>query len=261
MNHLAPFNLTQLQADFQAYLMDDVKGAAFKKQIVDDKKVGAKKRLGIYYDAYRLRIIEALTNVYPKLQAYLGDDLFNRSARAYIDLYPSTYRNLRWYGAEMSEYLRKKLPQHPIAAELASFEWALGLAFDAADEPVLQLQDLAAIPPEAWADLKFKFHASLQLLPLKWNTIPIWKALDVDATPPKPAKINEPCLVWRQHFDSHFRSIDATEFAAIELVMAGASFGELCEKLLEDKGDEASNSAAQYLAGWLNEGLITTTLD
>lgn len=250
-------HLEKLQADFQAYLFDDVKGAAFKRQIIDDKKVGVKKRLGIYYDAYRLRIIEALTNVYPNLQVYLGDDLFNRTARNYINLYPSTYRNLRWYGAEMSDYLAKKLPQHPIAAELAAFEWALGLAFDAADEPVLQLQDLAAIPPENWAHLKFKFHASLQMLPVKWNTIAVWKALDNAETPPKPNKINGSCLVWRQHFDSHFRSLEATEFAAIELVMAGASFGELCEKLLEEKGEEATNTAAQYLAGWLNEGLIS----
>jgi hypothetical protein len=252
MSHLA-----KLQADFQAYLFDDVKGAAFKKQIIDDKKVGAKKRLGIYYDAYRLRIIEALTSVYPKLQAYLGDNLFNSTARAYIDLHPSTYRNMRWYGAQMSEYLRKKLPQHPVAAEIAAFEWALGLAFDAEDAPILTLQDLAEIPPENWADLRFKFHPSLQMLPLKWNTIPVWKALDIEETPPKPAKINEPCVVWRQHLDSHFRSVDATEYAAIELVIAGASFGELCEKLLEHKGDEATNAAAQYLAGWLNEGLIT----
>ena len=36
-------HLSQLQADFQAYLMDDVKGAAFKAHIINDKKVGAKK--------------------------------------------------------------------------------------------------------------------------------------------------------------------------------------------------------------------------
>ena len=32
--------LAQLQSDFQAYLMDDVKGAAFKAHIINDKKVG-----------------------------------------------------------------------------------------------------------------------------------------------------------------------------------------------------------------------------
>ena len=61
--------LAQLQSDFQAYLMVDVKGAAFKAHIINDKKVGVKKRLGIYYDGYRLRIIEALANAYPILKA------------------------------------------------------------------------------------------------------------------------------------------------------------------------------------------------
>ena len=37
-------------------------------------------------------------------------------------------------------------PQHPIAAEMAAFEWALSLAFDAEDASILSLQDLAEIP-------------------------------------------------------------------------------------------------------------------
>ena len=65
--------LAKLQSDFQAYLMNDVKGAAFKAHMIDDEKVGAKKRLGIYVDAYRLRIIEALATTYPKLKALLVD--------------------------------------------------------------------------------------------------------------------------------------------------------------------------------------------
>lgn len=254
MNHLE-----KLQADFQAYLFDDVKGAAFKKYIIDDKKVGVKKRLGIYYDAYRLRIIEALASAYPNLKKLLGDDLFDSTARTYIDLYPSTYRNMRWVGDKMDAHLAKTLTKHAIAAEMARFEWALGLAFDAEDAPVLSLQDLAVIPPENWADLRFQLHPSAQLLPLKWNVLSVWQALDTDETVPKFEKINKPCLVWRQNMGSYFRSLDVTEYAAIELVMAGASFGELCEKLLEDKGDEATNTAAQYLAGWLNEGLIAAS--
>jgi Putative DNA-binding domain len=99
-------HLSQLQSDFQAYLLDASKGAGFTKQIVNDKKVGVKKRLGIYADAYRLRIIEALSNSYPILKALLGDDLFEQAARSYIDLYPSTYRNMRWVGDKMAEHLQ-----------------------------------------------------------------------------------------------------------------------------------------------------------
>lgn len=258
MSHLA-----KLQSDFQAYLMDENKGAAFKKQIINDKKVGVKKRLGIYYDAYRLRIIEALCNVYPHLKNLLGDDLFDKTARAYIDLYPSTYRNMRWVGGEMSAYLCKSLPQHPIAAELATFEWSLGLAFDAEDAPILTLQDLAEIPPENWADLRFKLQPSVQLLALKWNVLLVWQALNTEETPPAAAQINEPCVVWRKDFNAHYRSLEVAEFQAIQQVMAGASFGELCEKLQENANEEQATDgqsirqAAQYLSGWLNEGLIT----
>jgi hypothetical protein len=252
-------HLSQLQSDFQAYLLDTNKGAAFTKQIVNDKKVGVKTRLGIYADAYRLRIIEALANSYPILKALLGDDLFEKAARLYIDKYPSTYRNMRWVGDEMHAHLQANFPQYPIAAEMATFEWALGLAFDAEDAPILTLQDLAAIPPENWADLRFKFHPSMQLLTFKFNVVRFWQALNNEEAPPKLAEINEPCVVWRKNLNSHYRSLDITEYSAIQAIIAGASFGELCEKLQENGDAEtATMQAAQYLAGWLNEGLLTT---
>ena len=251
-------HLSQLQSDFQAYLLDANKGAAFTKQIVNDKKVGVKTRLGIYADAYRLRIIEALANSYPILKALLGDDLFEQAARSYIDLYPSTYRNMRWVGDQMSAHLQANYPQYPIAAEMATFEWALGLAFDAEDAPILTLQNLAEIPPENWADLRFQFHPSMQLFTFKFNVLRVWQALNSEESPPKISQIDEPCSVWRKDLNSHYRSLEFAEYSAIQFVIAGASFGELCEKLQENGTEEqATMQAAQYLSSWLNEGLMT----
>jgi hypothetical protein len=249
--------LAKLQNDFQAYIIDQAKGVDFKQRIVNDKKVGAKKRLGIYADGYRLRIIEALATAYPKLQAFLGGQLFNQTARAYIDAYPSHYRNMRWVGDEMDTHLRKTLPQHVIAAELARFEWVLGLAFDADDAPILQLQDLAEVPPEAWGELRFAFHPSLQLLDLDWNVIPVWQSLDADETPPEPQEIHEPCLVWRSDMNSHYRTIEVLEHKAVQNVMAGATFAALCEGLFTTLGDDATQQAAQYLSTWLEAGMIS----
>jgi hypothetical protein len=254
-------NLAQLQSDFQAYLLDSSKGATFKKLIVNDKKVGVKKRLGIYSDAYRLRIIEALSNSYPILKALLGDDLFEQAARLYIDQYPSTYRNMRWVGDKMSEHLQENFPQYPIAAEMATFEWGLSLAFDADDAPILGLQDLTAIAPENWADLRFQFRPSMQLFTFKWNVLLVWQALNSEESAPKISQIEEPCVVWRKDLNSHYRSLDLGEYAAIQLVIAGTSFGELCEKIQENATEEAATmQAAQYLSGWLNEGLMKKTL-
>ena len=251
-------NLANLQAGFQAYLRDDARSTAFKS-IVDDKKVGATKRLKIYHDAYRFRIIDALAAAYPKLQVYLGGGLFEDTARSYLTKTPSVYPNLRWYGEKMPAHLQQALPKHPIAAEMAYFEWALSLAFDAEDAPVLQLQDLAAVPPEYWGELRFKFQASVQLLALKHNTVAVWQALDMEETPPKPEKMTDThWLIWRQDLTSKFRSLTASEVLALQMALASASFGEICEKLFESLGDDATMQAAQYLAGWLQAGLITS---
>lgn len=252
--------LAQLQANFQAYLIDENHGDEFKKNIVDDAKVGVKKRLSIYADAYRLRIIEALSNSYPKLKALLGDDLFDTTARTYIDAYPSKYRNMRWVGDQMATHLADTLSQHPIAAEMASFEWALGLAFDAEDLPVLKMQDLALIAPENWADLALKFDPSVQLLTLKWNVLLVWQALDLNINPPAPVLINQACLIWRQETNSHYQSLDKTELYAVQMVLKGSSFGILCDHLHGSFSDEeAITKAAGFLNGWLIRNMLSAS--
>ncbi len=247
--------LAKLQADFQASIINE-DHTMFKTRVVDDAKVGAEKRLSIYADAYRLRIIEALSTAYPKLHSLLGDALFDSTARDYIDYYPSEYRNMRWVGDKMAKHLLNVLPQHPIAAELAKFEWALGLAFDAESVAIVSVQDLAAISPETWGVLSFELHPAVQLLDLTWNVIPVWQALDAEEAPPVPVQNHEACLVWRADLNSHYRSMDAQEFQMLKHINAGATFGELCEILYETLGDSATQQAAQYLASWLEAGII-----
>lgn len=261
-------NLSKLQANFQAYLMCDIRGAAFATSITNDSKVTVKRRLGIYFDAYRLRIIEALATSYPKLKLLLGDDLFDNTALAYLEEYPSKFRNLRWYGDQMRDYLLSVMPQHPIAAEMSAFEWTLLLAFDAANVPELKIQDLAEIPPENWSELKFKFQPALHLLPLRWNTIAMWNAFDAKISPPALEQYSyyTTWIIWRQDLNSQFRSMEETEVLALRMGISGASFGEICDELLEvmnevdckDIGEQqATILAAQYLASWLNAGIIS----
>lgn len=253
-------DLTKLQADFQAYLLGDGQLGPFHAHIVDDPKVGAVRRLGIYHDAYRLRLIEVLASGYPKLHMLLGDERFDQEARAYIDAHPSSFRNVRWYGDAMRAHLAKTLPQHPIAAELAGFEWALSLAFDAPDTPVLQVQDLAAIAPEDWGGLCFKLQPALQMLRLDWNTVAVWKALDAEQAPPAPERnpASEAWLIWRRDLNAHFRSLDTMEEAALRQALDGMCFADICAGLSDElPQQESAMQAANYLAAWLQEGMLS----
>ncbi|MBA3591093.1 MAG: putative DNA-binding domain-containing protein, partial [Methylibium sp.] len=83
---------------------------------------------------------------------------FDAAARAYVAAHPSTDSNLRWFGAAFADWLFKACPNDPDIGELASLDGALRRAFDAADAPVLGLDELAALPAEDWARVGLEFQ-------------------------------------------------------------------------------------------------------
>ncbi|PJB03309.1 MAG: DUF2063 domain-containing protein, partial [Hydrogenophilales bacterium CG_4_9_14_3_um_filter_63_34] len=155
-------------------------------------------------------------------------------------------------------HLAAALPQHPIAGELARFEWTLALAFDSTDAPVLGGADLAAVPPEDWGRLRFALHPSARVLDMKLNTVAVWKALDEDRAPPPIEETASAWLIWRKELNPHYRSLDPGERASLTLIANGACFAEVCEALNGDEAEsDAAARAAGFLAAWLGDGLLS----
>lgn len=252
--------LAELQSAFQHYLQEEQPKLnthpALRAAMVDDATVGIRKRLNIYHHAYRVRMQEALGTVYPNLSKWLGCQQFNQVVLDFIADQPSTYRNLRWMGDTLDEYLRTHYPEQALSADLAAFEWSLSLAFDAEDLSALSLQDLGEIPPDQWNDLRFNWHPSVRLNTAQTQVVAAWQALEADETP-EAALQQTHYMVWRQEMMSYFKTLDAREYSAIKLMMTGHSFGELCEALtLTESDEQAVNLAATYLSEWLNAGML-----
>ena len=179
--------LLRLENDFKDCVLGnrlDMRG-----QVVGDARADAEERIHVYVEGYRLRLLEVLQDNFPGLRGLLGDNQFDALGRAYIEAHPSTHASVRWFSRQLAGFLRSTAPYsgHPVLAELAAFEWAQGLAFDAADAPVLDVQALATLPPESWGRVRFGFHASLQRLDLDWNAPKIWQAVDAEEDVPEPA--------------------------------------------------------------------------
>jgi len=215
--------------------------------------------LAIYHRAYRLRISEALSKAYDKTHAYLGDDMFAELSLGYIAQHPSQYANMRWVGDRFAAYLTQALQEHPLVAELAAFEWALSIAFDAEDATPLTAQDLAAVTEEQWECIGFALHPSLQLLTMQTNAVASWLALDQQQTPPMPLSQETAVdwLIWRKELQPHFRSLDADEARALRGLLQGQSFSMLCEQIADSSEDEAiMTRIAGWLQTWLVEGIL-----
>ncbi|MDY7539994.1 DNA-binding domain-containing protein [Undibacterium sp. RTI2.1] len=260
--------LLELQQEFQDFILGPQADTAFSQHIGHPSgrsDFATDARLAIYYDAYRLRLREALSDAFDKTHRYIGDDLFHQACHAYCQTHPSLSRNLRWYGAKFPTFLKNYLSDYPIAAELAEFEWLLSLAFDAEDQPVLRLSDMATVAPEDWAQIGFVCQASQHFLHARWNSVALWMALGEQAqqkvqqqSPPDPVYSEEGTvwLIWRKDLQAHFRSISAAEYTALTGLNEGQSFAEVCETAAE-KNPDSTMQIAGWLQTWLNEDLLS----
>lgn len=253
-------SLRALQADFQGYLLDPGQ-RAIAERVAGTARVDADTRLGVYAEAYRLRLLEALDTDFPTLHTLLGDDEFDRMGRAYIDAHPSRHFSIRWFGQGLSEFLRITAPysEHPALTEMAAFEWTMTLAFDAADDPIVTLDDMTAVPPPAWPEMRFTPHASLHRLDLRWNVPTVWKAraADQDIEPPVENAVPVAWILWRQELNTYFRSLEVDEAWTLDAMIAGQTFADICQGLCEWIDEQhVAPHAAGLLKRWITDGMI-----
>lgn len=231
--------------------------------VVADGRGSAAERLGVYVDAYRLRLIEALGIDYPTLQAVLGAPEFERLCRAYIDTYPSTTPSVRWFGRNLPGFLAATpaYATRPVLSELASFEWTQGETFDAPDAAKLSIADIAAVPPAAWAGMRLLPHPSVRRLDLRCNVPAIFRAQAAGKKRPAPKRTAAalPWLLWRDEvLDIRWRSLKADEAQAFDAICANRSFAEVCELLCGHvDAAQAPLHAAGLLKRWITDGLIS----
>jgi hypothetical protein len=251
--------LRDLQERFQRYLLE-ADESAVEGIFADSGGAAVGVRRQVYFDAYRLRLVGALKVDYPVLLATLGEERFDRVAREYTTSIRSPYYNLRWYGGGLGNHLKSspETAAEPWLAEVAAFEWALMAAFDSADRNTLPVEDLAALAPEHWPAMRFALHPCVRVIRFEFEVPTLWKAHKAgeDVFGRRPGAHPGRWLIWRQGLETFFRSLEYEEAAALEVLAAGGTFGQLCEHL-DELCESAALRAASLLKRWLQDGLIT----
>lgn len=249
--------LLELQRDFQRHVMHG------HERIIDavdgTERVPSTLRLSIYSEAYRLRLTDALASSLPRLRQLIGEDEFAALAGEYIDLNPSNQPSIRWFGDRLPLLLRRSFPEAPWLEELACWEWAIAAAFDGADAAPIGADALAAVPPDDWPALRFRFHPSVQCLHMRTNAPVLFKALTAETELPEAVTLEElqPWLIWREQLTTRYRSLTAEENAALEVARSDGTFEALCEALCGWHDVRAVPAqAASLLKRWVADQMI-----
>ena len=255
-------SVLSLQLQFQQHLLGRGDAAELLVGTPARRRLG----LGIYANAYRLRLLDTLSDAYQKTEAVMGEAAFEAAAFGYITTHPPTTRSLRWYGGQFSTWLANQYPEAPALAEMARLDWALRTAFDGPDSPVLDATALGAIEPGAWATLRLVLVPTTEWLTFSHNTVAVWQALDDDESPPPLAAspIEVDWLVWRKGLQPHFRSLHRVEAALLRAIQEGGSFARACTiagSLAADLGHgeaEVSALIGGCIRQWLEDQLLAS---
>jgi len=224
----------------------------------------AQQRIGVYQDAYHLRLAEALASNYPAIAQYLGEADFSALSRAFATAHPSCQASIRWFGDSLGVFLHSQSPwsSNPVLHELARFEWALRHTVDAADRPALTVDALRAVPAESWPQLLLALQPAATVLLLEWNTTGFWSALVEHQTLPALQYCPQHWLVYRrQDYMAMWRSTGDEEARLLRLISEGINFGDLCEAMAGHgvAADTIPAQAALLLHQWVDAGLLVDT--
>lgn len=255
-----PSALAALQRHFKSYLLTGED--ALRSHIANAGAAEVDTRMDVYFQAYRLRLAEALQADHGTVYSYLGDARFSALARDYFDVYPSSHPSIRWCGARLVDFIGASASwaQVPALADIAALDWAISTSFDAADEALIDESAMAEVPPEAWADISFVFHPSVRTLDLDWNAAEMRGCADAEEPLPSPARGEYPVrfVVWRSDLESMYRSLEVDEAFSLSHAMQGMGFGELCEGVCEWIAPEhAAMHAAGMLKRWIHDGMVS----
>lgn len=252
-------NLQELQNDFQRALFDtECKSADWISESA--RGLPARKRLDIYYNAYRLRLIDVLMDTFEHTMIYLGDEWFNNLAADYVQSHPSTYKNIGLYGKDFPGFLEEQLPEDKDVSEVALLDWKLRRAFDGTDSDVMTLTDLQQLAGEE--GFRLQAVPTLTTVTQHFNSLEIWNAINQDQTPPEAELLEEPIeiLIWRKGHSPHFRSLAKIESAAIASVRSGNEFEAIGEALEKDFPDvDVATEFGVILHRWLDDEIIGTS--
>lgn len=170
---MKPPTLAIWQDAFTAYLQNGI-GETWLCAQITKQSIAPELRLDVYRNAYYIRLEEALARDFPALRAAIGDHDFGRLMAEYLHSHPSISPTVRDLGHALPRWLRARGKME--CADLATIEWAVLNACDAADTRLIDSTALVQLAPEHWATLRVRLHPSLTLLALDSNAAVFWQA-------------------------------------------------------------------------------------
>jgi hypothetical protein len=175
--------LLELQLQLRGALL----GGATPELVAEIESDGlpAEARLRIYRNHFVTTLSAALEITFPVVRRLVDKRFFAYAADEYLRQHPPQSRCLAEYGARLADFLSGFEPCKglPYLGDVARFEWALNTAATLREGSPLEIELLAATPPERAALLKISLQPSVSYFASEWPIDTIWLANQQEEVP------------------------------------------------------------------------------
>ena len=234
------------------------------------------ERIEIYNRQYWFRLIDAVYDDHPGLQAVLSGPQFNRLVIEYLDRYPSRSYTLRNLCSRMEQFITERpelvSPRFELAVEMARFEWAQVVAFDGELKTAVSVDDLLGANP---AKLRLALQPYITLLELHWPlddwSIALKKATQalrseasnaieeetekVKPRPKRPKKQTVFVAVHRHDGSLYYKRLEREAYHMIAALRDGESLATAVAVVSEsDPEHDWSSDVQKWFANWTAMG-------
>lgn len=217
----------------------------------------ARQGIEAYRTSVNGKLRRSLEQIYPVCHRLVGEAFFQAMASAFLEHGVSNSPDLGDYGAAFPAFLGEFQPARslPYLGDVAQLEWLWHRAFNAPDQPSLNLEALAAVPPEHWDRLVFRLPAGAALIASDYPIHRIWEVNTLAAAEHDVIDLDQGgvrILVWR---DGHTTRLDLPsepEWPLLQAFARGLPFGEVCRQGVEIPGA----SIAALLPLWVQRGWL-----
>jgi hypothetical protein len=233
-------SLPELQSAFARAVIDRDEGRA-AEWIAPTPALDAAARIAIYRNNVFGNYRNTLRQVYPVVMALVGGAFFDRAADVYAARYPSRSGDLNDFGGQFADFLAEWLPSAHLVylGDVAKLEWAMETVFHAADAPPLDLQALAAVPPDRLSMLRFDLHPANRIVHSAYPILRIWQVNQPGYTGDQSVQLDaggDALLVIRRDSSVELETLKRGELELLQGLADGKSLGEAHVHALEVEG-------------------------
>lgn len=270
-----PAGLDEGLASSEARQAIDTDGS-YDSVVLPSRAQSSRERLAVYSHAYFARLVECLGDQFPALRTFLGDEVFQGFALAYLRQHPSQSYTLGRLADRFVDFLeRTRLEQFGTSTnansgpppwsvflvDLARLEHAIDEVFDGPgverDPPDLG-SALSAIAPTDWPRVQLVPVCCLRILEFAYPVNDFYTAyrqgrpLELPAAEPSYLALSRRDYVVRRY------PLSRIQYQLLEQLMAGRSMEEALEQvaLAMERPEELAAQLPGWFEFWTREGFF-----